>query len=142
MLIAVGPPQLSGFISHPTVPGSNPKHTIYAFSINSLLYYICHCSKKRTKINKTEAGFGQYLKNADCKQKECTFVREIGREIQMKDRLRQREIFMCKEAARKNERKNERKKECKNERKKECKNERKKERKRERRKERVRKRIA
>ena len=128
MLIAVGPPQLSGFISHPTVPGSNPKHTIYAFSINSLLYYICHCSKKRTKINKTEAGFGQYLKNADCKQKECTFVREIGREIQMKDRLRQREIFMCKEAARKNERKNERKKECKNERKKECKNERKKER--------------
>ena len=107
MLIAVGPPQLSGFISHPTVPGSNPKHTIYAFSINSLLYYICHCSKKRTKINKTEAGFGQYLKNADCKQKECTFVREIGREIQMKDRLRQREIFMCKEAARKNERKKE-----------------------------------
>ena len=43
------PPQLSGFICayHPAAPGSNPKHTIYAF-FN--LYR--NCNEKRTKIKK------------------------------------------------------------------------------------------
>ena len=52
--ICSGSPLLSGFISafHPSVPGSKPKLTIYAFYIYSLLYCICHCNGKRTKINK------------------------------------------------------------------------------------------
>ena len=32
-------------------PGSNPKHTINAFSIYCQLCYICHCIEKRTKTN-------------------------------------------------------------------------------------------
>ena len=57
-----GPRQLSGFVCafHSAVPGSNPKHAIYAFSIySSLLYYICPCNEKRTKINKKVQGLAR-----------------------------------------------------------------------------------
>ena len=56
-----GTPLFSGFVCafHPAVPGSNPKHTIYAFSI---LYYICHCIEERKKNTQKEARFGQYFK--------------------------------------------------------------------------------
>ena len=41
--------------NHPTVPGLNPKHTIYAFSIFcQILYYIFHLGEKMTKINKND----------------------------------------------------------------------------------------
>ena len=30
-------------------PGFKSQHTIYTFSIDSILYYICHCIEKRTK---------------------------------------------------------------------------------------------
>ena len=45
--------------SAPAVAGSNP---INAFSIYSqILYYICHCLEKRTKINKNGPGFPHIL---------------------------------------------------------------------------------
>ena len=44
---------------HSVVPGSNPKHSIYAFSVHSLFYYLHHRIEERTKINKKEDGFGQ-----------------------------------------------------------------------------------
>ena len=45
---------------HPVVQGSNPKHTIYAFSTCSqILYYVCPRVEKRTKINKKRPGFAQ-----------------------------------------------------------------------------------
>ena len=47
-------PQLSGFVS--AVPGSNPKHTIYSFSICcQMMYNTCHCvDKRRKRENKKE----------------------------------------------------------------------------------------
>ena len=47
------------------VPGSNPVHTIYAFSHLQSVYcnrYFCHCIEKgRNYLNKKEAGFGPYF---------------------------------------------------------------------------------
>ena len=53
-----GPPLLSGFVCvfHHAVPGSNLKHSIYPFSIYSLLNYIYHRIEKKTKINKIRPG--------------------------------------------------------------------------------------
>ena len=39
--------------NHPSVQGSNPKHTINTFTGNFVLY---HCIEKRTKINKKRPG--------------------------------------------------------------------------------------
>ena len=47
----------------PAVQGSNPKHTIYAFSIHSLLHNICQCDEKRTKLNKKRPGWAKLKKN-------------------------------------------------------------------------------
>ena len=51
ILLTSGRPHwLSGFIC--AFQGSNPKNSIYAFSIYCLLHYTCHCFEKRTKVNK------------------------------------------------------------------------------------------
>ena len=55
---------LSRFVCtyHPTVQGSIPKYTTYALKYQ-ILYYICHCVEKRTKINKKRPGLAHiYLK--------------------------------------------------------------------------------
>ena len=65
-----GPLQLSGFVStyHPMVLGSNPKHTIYAFSTcNQIVYIICHCVDKKNENKQKEAVFGSYKKDV-CNQ--------------------------------------------------------------------------
>ena len=41
----------------PTVLGSNPKLTIYTFSIYSQIsYFICHCVENWSKVNKKGLG--------------------------------------------------------------------------------------
>ena len=50
LLLSVNIRLLVNKIIHPSDPGSNSNHTIYAFC--SLLYCICRCIRKRTKINK------------------------------------------------------------------------------------------
>ena len=54
-------PQLRGFVCayHPAASGSNPKHTIYAFSI------CIEVNEKRTKINKKRPGLA-YKKRVPC----------------------------------------------------------------------------
>ena len=56
------PPQLRCFIwvYHVAAQGSNPVHTINAFF--NLDYLHLYWNEKRTKINKKEAGIGQFLK--------------------------------------------------------------------------------
>ena len=75
---AGGPPQLSGFVNtyNPEVRGSNPKHAIYAF----ILYYICRCIVKRTKINKKRPGQDNIIKNLFAMQ--LRFSLTIDNEIQ------------------------------------------------------------
>ena len=47
------PPKVCYSAYHSAVPGSNPIHTIYGFSIYSkMLFYICHCIVERPKQTK------------------------------------------------------------------------------------------
>ena len=50
--------KVSGFACtyHPAIPGSNPKHTIHAFTYKFCATYICHCVEKKTKINTQRPG--------------------------------------------------------------------------------------